>query len=342
MILRFTFLERILHRLHFLPAPIVDTFANVLFGRALAIAVRRGLFDALARGPMDADQISALTRLHPHALRLLLDACIVAGYLGRREGVYRLSVDGRKWLCSDSPDSLVNLIAYFETLHVRWGDLEASLDHGAPGRPYYEAFNENDWRTYVLGMRDLARFLLPHVIGKITPGPEARTLLDIGGSHGLFAIECCRRRTDLRATIMDFAPALELASSFARESGVAERLELKAGDFRTALLPPGQDVALLFNIIHGLSDVENRLLMNRVLEAVRPGGKLFILDQIRDNRSPVSHLARFIPLMVGLNLLNEIGGTAYALDDIRRWCGGRRVTKANLRLPGVSLVEVRA
>src|SRR5512137_2043156 len=106
MVLRLTLLERILHRLHLLPTPIMDAFAGVLFGRALVIAVRRGLFDALAAGPLTEQQISSRTRLHPHALRLLLDACVVGGYLAREESAYRITSEGKKWFSKDSPESL--------------------------------------------------------------------------------------------------------------------------------------------------------------------------------------------------------------------------------------------
>jgi SAM-dependent methyltransferase len=340
MILRFTLLERILRRLHLLPTPVMDAFANVLFGRALVIAVRRGLFDLLAAGAMTGAQISAAARLHPQALHLLLDSCVVCGYLSCRQGSYHLTAEGRKWLCRDSPDSLVNLLAYFELLHRHWADLEISLEQGAPQHPYFEIFTDDDWRVYVLGMRDLARLLLPHVTTKIVPGSNARHLLDIGGSHGLYALECCRRRPDLHATIMDFAPALAHASIFARQAGMEERVRLHAGDFLIEPLPPGQDVVLMFNIIHGLSREENRSLVARALAVLRPGGKLFILDQMREENGPASDLAAFIPLMVGLNLLNEVGGTTYSVREVKSWCDGRRVREVKLRLPGVVLVEV--
>jgi len=340
MVFRLTLPERILHRFHLLPTPIMDAFAGVLFGRALVIAVRRGLFDVLASVPLNEEQIASVARLHPDALRLLLDSCVIGGYLTRKRGAYRVTAEGRKWLCKESPDSLVNLVAYFESLHGRWMNLETSLETGSPPRPYYASFGEEDWQTYVLGMRDLARLLLPHVIEKITPGSEACSLLDIGGSHGLYAIECCRRRPNLHATIMDFAPALACAAVLVRQSAVADRVELQAGDFLVEPLPPEQDIVLMFNIIHGLSEADNRSLLARALAALRPGGKIFILDQMRDERTFASDLARFIPLMVGLNLLHEIGGKVFSLREVTSWCRGRRVRHLKLRLPGVSLVEV--
>src|SRR5512140_565348 len=146
MLLRFTLLERLLHRLHLLPTPVMDAFANVLFGRVLAIAVRRGIFDLLASGPMTEERIASATRLDPRGLDLLLESCVASGYLDRRGEGYHLTTEGRKWLCNGSPDSLVNLIAYFELLHAHWADLETSLERGMPRRLYYEVFNEDEWR----------------------------------------------------------------------------------------------------------------------------------------------------------------------------------------------------
>lgn len=319
----------------------MDAFANVLFGRALAVAVRNGLFDALASGPMTEDQIASATALHPHALKLLLESFAVGGYLVRDGESYRLGAEGKRWFCKDSPHSLVNLIAYFELLHSRWADLETALKDGAPRRPYYEVFNENEWGIYALGMRDLARLLLPHVIEKIMPGKDARSVLDIGGSHGLFSIECCKRRPGLQATIMDFAPALAYASQFAREAGVADRVKVHAGNFLTEPFPPEQDVMLMFNIIHGLSGEENRALISRAVTALRPGGKLFILDQMRDDDLRTSALARFIPLMVGINLMNEAGGATYSVSEVGSWCERRPVRRLGVKMPGVALLEIQ-
>jgi hypothetical protein len=45
--------------------------------------------------------------------------------------------------------------------------------------------------------------------------------------------------------------------------------------------------------------------------------------------------------MVGLNLLNEIGGNTYTFEQIKGWCAGAAAVKRiRLRFPGVTLVEV--
>jgi ubiquinone/menaquinone biosynthesis C-methylase UbiE len=166
-----------------------------------------------------------------------------------------------------------------------------------------------------------------------------QSLLDLGGSHGLYSIECCRRYPSLRATIVDFAEALQHTQRIVEEEGMGFRVQLLAADFTAMELPPSQDCVLMFNVLHGLNEEENSALLQRGLQALKPGGKLYILDQLREERRRTG-LARFMPLMVGLNLLNEAGGNAYTYEQVKRWCGGAStVRRIRLRLPGVSLVE---
>ena len=104
-------------------------------------------------------------------------------------------------------------------------------------------------------------------------------------------------------------------------------------------LPQSQDAILLFNIVHGFTEEENRSLVGRAMGALKRGGKLYILDQLRGDRKR-SKLSRFMPLMVGLNLLNETGGNSYSFEEVESWCGlATRIRRKRLRLPCVVLVE---
>jgi hypothetical protein len=340
VILKLTLLERLLHNLHLLPTPIMDAFGGVLFGRVLTIAVRRGVFEAVASTPKSIEEIAHATQLHPHGVELIVDAFVVAGYLKRSDEKYLVSEEGKKWLLKSSPHYLGNLIHYFETRYTRWADFEYTLEHGQPHRNYFDEFTNEDWKIYVYGMRDLAKLLLSEVRSKLILPSNPKSLLDIGGSHGLYAMECCRRHSALRATVMDFAPALHHTLTIAQTEGMADRVSLLAGDFTKEQLPNNQDCILMFNIIHGLNEEENKKLVAKAFGALNAGGKFFILDQMKEKKSR-SGLSQFMPLMVGLNLLNEIGGNVYEVESVKNWCAQfTSVKEHSLRLPGVSLVEV--
>jgi SAM-dependent methyltransferase len=139
---------------------------------------------------------------------------------------------------------------------------------------------------------------------------------------------------------MDFPQAVVHAGRGVQDAGLAGRISFLPGDFMNTPFPPGQDVLLMFNIIHGFSPETNRLLIQRAFDALQPGGRIYILDQFQ-SPSKGSPVSRFIPLMVGLNLLNEIGGNVYSMEEIRAWCGARTLVRNHrVGLPGVGLAEI--
>jgi hypothetical protein len=339
MIINISLFERLLHRLHLLPTPVMDAFGGVLFGRALTIAVRRGVFESLAQTPRTFEEVARATSLSLQGTELILESCVVAGYISAANGRYSLTGEARKWLVKDSPFFLGNLIRYFETLYERWGYLEHSLEHGSPPRRYYEQFTDDDWKVYVYGMRDLARLLIGEVRKKLVLPPNPKHLLDLGGSHGLYAMDCSRRHPGLHVQIIDFAEALRHTAAIVQEEEMEGRVTLTAGDFTSMELPSEQDCILIFNVIHGFSEAENQKLLDRAIASLVPGGKLFVLDQMK-TESKGSPLSRFVPLMVGLNLLNEIGGNTYTSAQVKGWCrSASSVKHYRLRFPGVSLIE---
>jgi len=333
-------IERLLHRLHLLPTPIFDAFGAVLFGHALALSVRSGLFEVLDTGPLSNDDIAHTLGWDPRATRLMTESLVSMGYLSRQGRRYKCSAEGKKWCTRNSPMYLGNLIRYFETLYPRWDHLEYSLEHGGPEQPYYATFSDHEWEEYVVAMRDLARLLMPEVLPHLDLGASPLRLLDLGGSHGLYSMECCRRHPTLTATVMDFAPALRVTSSLVHAEQMGPRIRLAEGDILTADLPTEQDVILLFNIIHGFRPDTNHALIKRALRSLKRGGTLYILDQICDQPGRTS-LAQSVSLMVGLNLMNEIGGYAYATEDVRSWAGGEEHCRAiRLRSPGLVLFRI--
>lgn len=92
-------------------------------------------------------------------------------------------------------------------------------------------------------------------------------------------------------------------------------------------------------MVHGFDDETNARIIRRAASALNAGGSLYILEQMRGARPP-SFLSDFTALMVGLNLMNEAGGTAHAVSRVREWCAeAGRFTVAPLKYPGVVLIE---
>jgi hypothetical protein len=223
----FTVAEFVGAKLGVLPLHVYDAFHAVLLGRALAAGVELGLFDALGRRPETAASLSRELQLPEESAALLLGTMGAAGYLTRRGDTFALRRSARRWLTSGSPQSLSNFIRYVALLHRKWLDLAETLRAGRPRHHYAGEFSAPEWRIYVLGMRDLARLLLPSVARVVTvPRRTAVSLLDVGGSHGAYTAAFCERHDNLRGTIVDLPQALAVAAEIIAQSPASARIAL--------------------------------------------------------------------------------------------------------------------
>ena len=330
--------ERVAARLNLLPEALYDAFPAVLFGRVLVLASRFGIFEELDRRPQTPEEISRSLTLPPESVELLLSSLHEAGYLKKQKAAYSLAPQAAKWLVRSSPYTFTHFLEYIELLHAHWLTLEHSLRHGKPSKTYVETFSDTEWRIYTDGMMDLANLILPRIRSRLVLPAGAESVLDLGGSHGLYSMELCRNHPGLRATIADFPAVLSRTGEVVRELGLSSRVTLLPCNITDASFPP-HDVVLAFNIVHGFRREVNRALLKKIASTLNPGGKLFILDQFKNER--LRGAARMIPLMVGVNLLNEIGGNVYHSEEVQSWCieaGLVRVKYFRLSLPGLGLI----
>jgi cyclopropane fatty-acyl-phospholipid synthase-like methyltransferase len=165
-------------------------------------------------------------------------------------------------------------------------------------------------------------------------------LLDIGGGHGMYSIAFCQQNLSLSATVFDSAEALKPAKINIAEAGLENAIQIKAGDFLEDDLGEAYDVALLFNICHGLSEEQNIALLNKTAKALNPGGMAVILEQLGMNLPmPMSRAANNL---LGLSYYHLLGGQVYSYEQAENWfqtAGFGNLKRINLRrVPGNSLI----
>jgi cyclopropane fatty-acyl-phospholipid synthase-like methyltransferase len=143
-----------------------------------------------------------------------------------------------------------------------------------------------------------------------------KSLLDIGGGPGIYAIEFARRYPHLKAVVFDNAATLEVAQSNIARAGLTGRISLRAGDAFKDDLGAGYDFILLSNVIHSYASQDNQRLISRVALALAPGGRLGIKDFLL-------HSTRTGPTWASLFAVNMLvsteGGDCYSVGEIKQW-----------------------
>jgi SAM-dependent methyltransferase len=310
-------------RTHEAPAPHLDLVTAAGF-RGLGAALRLGLIDALAPGPLDAPALAAATGCDPRGVGLLADVLVSFGHLTRDGEAYALAPAAR-WLLPDSPIPYGPVVSLWQHLLFRlWDDLESSVRQGKPALDFY------GWLDGHPDVRDefqqvqagLAGWLAGELVELVAVPPGASSLLDVGGGHAVHTAAFCRRHPGLRGTVVDLPGSLAAGRGTVAAAGLADRVELRPGNWADADLGTGHDVALLFNVLHGNDPGRNAALLRRVAAALRPGGVVAVLENIAEEGGADAVADTAFVRVFSLNLFHSQGGRIYGRDDIAGWLAG--------------------
>lgn len=263
------------------PTPIVETFHAAILARSVMVATRLGVFEALADGPRAAPQVARELGIDGRAAEKLLNVLVAARYLRYRAGGYALTRLARRWLLRGSPCSIHdNMLLRF----LEWQAVETLEDFIRTGKPLdvHAMIHPDQWEVYQRGMRSLARISAAEVVRSVPLPAGARTMLDVGGGHGHYAVAFCHRYVQLRATILDLPAAVEAAAPILSETAMNGRVTHRPGDASTDELGENAwDLVFMGHLVHHFDEATNAALLRRAARALRPGGVLAILDVLR-------------------------------------------------------------
>jgi len=323
-------------RLSWAPGPLLDVLGAMGFW-AVTAGVRLGLFEALNDGPATSAELARRIGADARGAQILLDALQVLGYVKRRGDRYESARMARRWFSDEGGADFAPTFEFFhEVLPTLWKRLDESVREGAPPEHFYTWLDSHqqaadDFQRMTLAV---ARIAGREVLARVKVAPHEQRLLDLGGGHGQYAIDFCRRHPRLRAQVMDLRAALEVGRANVDAAGMSDRIDLVEGDFWTAELGEGYDVVLLFNVLHAYSSADTVELLRRVARSLRPGGRVVVMDQMPGGLGAVTPVARAIDRMLGLNYFHLVGGQLHSWPELRgslRAAGFRRVRRMPLR-----------
>ena len=338
------FVERlILLRLNQGPGALLDLFGAGAF-RVVCSALELGIFDALSQGPLTVDEVSQRTGTNERGMGLLLAALEAFGYVQESDSRYANTPLTKKWLLGSSPSHLADFLTWWRQLVFEFWDeyFDEAIRNDRPPLTIYEWLESqpDGWKVAQAGLEATARMVLDDVIARIDFPPGGRRVLDVGGGHGLYSIELCRRHPEVTAAIFDLPVALQRARENSRASGLNDRVSLLPGDYREDDLGNGYDVALLFNIIHAHLPEENVHLLKKVAAALAPNGRVVILDLMEDKAfGPALRAANSLFALTYFILL---GGQTFTYQEVVRWLREAGFTvvsrKSLLKAPGAIMI----
>ncbi len=341
MIHKFSIIEKILLSNDIIPHPFADASSSVGLGFALGSAIKLKIVDPLTMDFKAVKQIAKEANVSEIGAELILDCLEALGYVQKKDNQYAFTKRGNQNLSAQSPNNFRHFILFCDYLYKGYLDLDETIRLGKrPNANMLEQMTDYEWELFSRAMIDISKTNFKEVAGKIPISKTASKLLDLGGSHGLYSIELCRRNPSLNATIIDLPPVKKYADECIAQHNASEKVSFLPSDFMKDALPQGVDVILAFNIIHGLNPSENEILAKKVYHSLHEGGIFVILDQVKGIGGS-SQLSKATTSYMALNLLHQAGGKTYSkseIDNYTKMVGFRKTELKKLNAPGFGLV----
>lgn len=334
-------LEWLALRTGIVPTAAGEAWGGMALSAVLIAGVRTGVTARLARQPATAAQLAADLNLDPVPTRMLLDCLRSAGHVTAHGDRYRLSRSSRRWLDPESALSVAQYVAGTSDYWDWWSDLTDVTRSGQPTGHHDAPPGDPYWRRYIGGQLELARLSAGEVAKKLRLPADSRSLLDIGGGHGWYSAELCRRHPKLTATVFDLPGSAEVGREIIARAGLTDRVQHRDGDVTADDLGSGYDAVLCFNLLHHLSAEQIVELFSRMHDALAPGGTLAVMDAFAEPSRRTSAQAN----VLGLFMYLSSGSQVHTPDRLHGWLrdagfGPPRRIRI-LRIPGQAMYVAR-
>ncbi|MGD2097422.1 MAG: methyltransferase [Desulfobacterales bacterium] len=293
---------------------IVELARGFMASRILLSGAELDLFTLLSQEPMTAEEIAATTKTEIRGIEILLDALSALGFLEKKDRRYQVAPSGASLLSATASDSILPMVLHMASVWQNWSQItDIVLGKTTPRLKTKGALAEGNCKAFIGAMHVVASRAAPEVVAAINPG-KARRLLDVGGGSGTYTLAMLSAKPEMRGTLFDLPPVIEIAHDRVQSANMLDRVELVAGDFYKDELPPGHDLALLSAIIHQSSSEQNEALYGKVYRSLNAGGRIVIRDHVMsaDRTQPLQGALFAVNMLAGTE-----GGRTYTFDEIK-------------------------
>jgi SAM-dependent methyltransferase len=282
------------------PEHFLQLHMSMIPARVISSAVRFEVFGHLAAGLDTAPAVARAAGATERGIRMLLDALCALSLATKHHGRYQATEPARRYLARSSPDYLGSIMETDE-LWEAWAALPEVIRTGQPaGNVDEQAKAEAFFPKLVQSLHVVNREPARRAAAALGAAEQAMRVLDLACGSGVWGIAIAEAHPEARITAQDFPGILNITRRYVERHGLTERFEYLPGDLKTLNYPPSAyDVAILGNIVHSAGEASSRELFRRLHGALRPGGRIVIIDMIpNDERTGPPY-----PVFFALNML---------------------------------------
>lgn len=312
--------------------------------QASRLMIKFGILDYLRDNVEGKTQqeIADHTKLSLYAVKVLTEASLSAGTVLIDPETDRFTLSKTGWFLLNDPATRANIDFNHDVNYEGWFRLEESLLEGKPvGLKHF-----GDWPTVYEGLSELPEQVQKSWFGfdhfysdhsfdealKIVFGEhDTKSLVDVGGNTGRWAMRCVDYSKDVKVTIMDLPQQLGMMREQTAGKPGADRIE----GYGINLLDDSQkfpsdrhfDAIWMSQFLDCFSEDEILSILKRATGAMDKGTRLYIMETFWDRQ-------KFEPATLCLTM-TSLYFTAIANGNSKMYhseCMERLVEKAGMKV----------
>ncbi|HEY3705673.1 MAG TPA: methyltransferase [Terracidiphilus sp.] len=286
----------------------------------LEAALRHGIFDLLDNGPMNLDALAGATSASPRGLSAIINVLVGLNFLSKDPHEnYSLTPESSAFLVSTKPSYMGGMIRHTsQQLLPNWLKLNEVVATGKPvnsvnqekqGGEFFHEFVADIFPMSYAPAQALALHL------DLASGTPA-SVLDLAAGSGVWGIALAQSAEQVSVTAVDWPEVIDVTKKTVARFGLTGRYTFVEGDLASADFGAGHHVATLGHILHSEGEARSRALLEKVYNALAPGGTIAIQEFLvnADRTGPLNGLIFAVNMLV-----NTDDGDTFSFEEISSW-----------------------
>jgi hypothetical protein len=266
--------------------PVQTAIYGMFKAQAICVAAKLGVADALATGPLTADELATRCGAHAPSLRRLMRYLVGEGFFERQpDGRFGLN-EAADPLRQDAPASLQPMALYFglPAVWAGWAQLHAAMQRGGSG---FAAAHGEELFSYLATHPEDADVFNRFMTALVARRPPlhahdfsaAALVVDVAGGEGATIAGVLTAYPQMRGILFDLPDVVAGGRKTLAAAGLESRCDVVGGSFFDAV-PSGGDVYILSNILHDWNDADALRILKVCRAAMQTGSQLLVAEAI--------------------------------------------------------------
>ena len=270
--------------------------------QASRLMVKFGILEMIldSKDGLTREEIVEATKLSDYAVKCLLEASLCRGLVLVDTETDKFTISKTGWFLLNDPATRVNIDFNHDVNYEGWFHLEEALKEGRPaGLKHF-----GDWPTIYEGLSQLPPQVqkswfgfdhfysdssFPEALKIIFGEHHVKSLYDVGGNTGKWALQCVGYDKDVQVTILDLPQQIGMMKENVKGKEGAERISGYGINLldEKALFPKregGLDAIWMSQFLDCFSMEEIVGILKRAKEAMGPETRIYIMETLWDRQ----------------------------------------------------------